>query len=132
MFVYVILSALLVAVQSRAVRLGEAGLFRGHYEPCQQAAQLQHTLGPQSLNERGGDSGFITQGFGDERDSVTDKQSGAPSNLLTRPRLPSGAALLGNQPSNLRAGRPARLLACILLQDTALSSSLPARPPPCR
>lgn len=46
MFVYVSLSALLVAVQLRAVRLREARLFKDHYEACQQATQLQtHTLG---------------------------------------------------------------------------------------
>lgn len=51
MFVYVILSVLPVAVQLRAVRLREARLFKDHYEPCQQAAQLQHTLGPERMNE---------------------------------------------------------------------------------
>lgn len=79
MFVYVILSVLLVAVQLRAVRLREARLFKDHYEPCQQAAQLQHTLGPERMNESSCMSGFITQGrprgFGDEQDSVNDKQS---------------------------------------------------------
>lgn len=46
MFVYVILSVLLVVIQLRAVRLREARFFKGHYEPCQQATQSQHTLGP--------------------------------------------------------------------------------------
>lgn len=80
MFVYVTLSVLLVAVQLRAVRLREARLFKDHYEPCQQAAQLQHTLGPERMNEWSRMSGFITLGwpggFGDEQNSMNDKQSG--------------------------------------------------------
>ena len=80
MFVYVILSVLLVAVQLRAVRLKEARLLKDHYELCQQAAQLQHMLRPQRMNERSRMSGFITQGqpggFADEGDSMNDKQSG--------------------------------------------------------
>lgn len=63
-----------------AVRLREARLFKGHYEPCQQAAQSQHTRGQERMNEWSRMSGFITQGwpggFGDERDSMNDKQSG--------------------------------------------------------
>lgn len=62
MFVYVILSVILVAVQLRAVSLRKARLFKDHYEPCQQAAQLQHTVGPDRMNESSRVSGFITHG----------------------------------------------------------------------
>lgn len=62
MFVYVILSVILVAVQLRAVRLRKARLFKDHYEPCQQAAQSQLTVGPGRVNESSRVSGFITHG----------------------------------------------------------------------
>lgn len=62
MFVYVTLSVILVAVQLRAVSLRKARLFKDHYEPCQQAAQLQHAVGPDRMNESSHVSRFITQG----------------------------------------------------------------------
>lgn len=62
MFVYVTLSVKLVAVQLRAVSIRKARLFKDHYKLCQQAAQLQHTVGPGRMNEPSRVSGFITHG----------------------------------------------------------------------
>lgn len=107
MFVYVTLSVILVAVQLRAVSLRKARLFKDHYEACQQAAQLQHAVGPDRMNESSRVSGFITQGrpggFGDEHDSMNDKQS-APCHTSDPG---SRAALLRIQPLNLPACLPA-------------------------
>lgn len=79
MFVYVNLPVILVAAQLRAVSIRKARPFKDNYEPCEQAAQLQHTLGPDRTIDSSCVSGFITQGrpggFGDERDSMIDKQS---------------------------------------------------------
>lgn len=113
MFVYVILSVLLVAVQLRAVRLREARLFKDHYEPCQQAAQLQHTLGPERMNESSRMSGFITQGrpggFGDEQDSMNDKQSGPCQSSYP------GSLCLSCCLAEDSASQPPGLFACLIL-----------------
>lgn len=113
MFVYVILSVLLVAVQLRAVRLREARLFKDHYEPCQQAAQLQHTLGPERMNEWSRMSGFITLGwpggFRDEQDSMNDKQSGPCQTSYP------GSLCLSCCLAEDSATQPPRLSACLIL-----------------